>query len=564
MANTSISIPSLWGGVSRQAPAIRHENQVEEATNVLLSIKEGATKRPGSEMLFAITGLTADDAYRIHPIHRDDAEKYLMIYGDSTIRLFGLDGTEYTVIIDPVAQAYIDAHDADADELHPTTIADYTLLANSLVNTGAIDAPYYEVAQEHDDYEAMIASTPDADTYHRTLAAGVLEPKGYWKYDPGKGTFATIVFDEVTGDEGGPIGYDGSTRNPGGFEIGMYRLPLVLTAGAWDYSEMNLTEADAFKDYTWREGDQIHIDGGTGIVAGWYTIASKTDDDTIVLETAPKAGDAADVTSVGIGVYCDLTDKFDVSDKTISSMHDIAEEFQHLLRDAGATDALCSWTKTGDGKGYMSITSPWRGSGVTFAATVAPATNYDFTAAGKLFSGQAGEYTITAGIGSPSADTLPVADRWTRQPRARDEKSAPDPAKMPVKIVRQIPTDLDYAALVISDNPYAYWRLGEAGHGGAGSGDGLTGKYYNNSDLTDLALTRIDSQVDFDWGTGSPDASVNADTFSIEWTGVIEAKYTENYTFKTITDNGVKLWINDVLVIDDWTIKNGKIGRAHV
>ncbi|PAX52697.1 PA14 domain-containing protein, partial [Brunnivagina elsteri] len=83
----------------------------------------------------------------------------------------------------------------------------------------------------------------------------------------------------------------------------------------------------------------------------------------------------------------------------------------------------------------------------------------------------------------------------------------------------------------------------------SGTGDGLRGEYYDNIDFTNLKLTRTDANVNFDFGSGSPDSSIGADTFSIRWTGQVEAQFNEAYTFYTTTDDGVKLFINDQLLI---------------
>ncbi|HZE98511.1 MAG TPA: PQQ-dependent sugar dehydrogenase [Planctomycetota bacterium] len=83
-----------------------------------------------------------------------------------------------------------------------------------------------------------------------------------------------------------------------------------------------------------------------------------------------------------------------------------------------------------------------------------------------------------------------------------------------------------------------------------GSGGGLSGEYYDNIDFTTLKLARTDSTVNFDWGSGSPDPSIGADTFSVRWTGQVQANATETVTFYTTTDDGVRLWIDNVLIID--------------
>ncbi|MBN1766623.1 MAG: glycoside hydrolase family 3 C-terminal domain-containing protein [Sedimentisphaerales bacterium] len=85
------------------------------------------------------------------------------------------------------------------------------------------------------------------------------------------------------------------------------------------------------------------------------------------------------------------------------------------------------------------------------------------------------------------------------------------------------------------------------------SGPGLQGEYYNNTTLSGSpVLTRTDLNVDFDWGSGSPDGSVNSDGFSVRWTGKLNVPVSDWYDIATATDDGVRLYINGGLVIDDW------------
>lgn len=86
----------------------------------------------------------------------------------------------------------------------------------------------------------------------------------------------------------------------------------------------------------------------------------------------------------------------------------------------------------------------------------------------------------------------------------------------------------------------------------AQSGNGLKGEYYNNMDLTDWKVTRTDPAVNFAWGTGSPDASIGADTFSVRWTGQIRPQYSEKHTFHAEFNGGVRLWVNGELLINKW------------
>jgi PA14 domain/Bacterial Ig-like domain/Malectin domain/Abnormal spindle-like microcephaly-assoc'd, ASPM-SPD-2-Hydin/Glucose / Sorbosone dehydrogenase len=82
---------------------------------------------------------------------------------------------------------------------------------------------------------------------------------------------------------------------------------------------------------------------------------------------------------------------------------------------------------------------------------------------------------------------------------------------------------------------------------------GLMGEYFNNQNLTALVLTRTDPTVNFDWGTGSPHASIAPDTFSARWTGEVKADHSQQYTFSTLSDDGVRLWVGATLVINNWT-----------
>ena len=98
------------------------------------------------------------------------------------------------------------------------------------------------------------------------------------------------------------------------------------------------------------------------------------------------------------------------------------------------------------------------------------------------------------------------------------------------------------------------------------AGTGLRGEYFNNKTLSaPSVLTRTDATIDFDWGTGTPaSGTVNVDNFSVRWTGQVEAPVSGNYVFTTIADDGVRVWVNNALVIDNWndhapTTDNSKV-----
>ncbi|MDH4135837.1 MAG: PA14 domain-containing protein, partial [Anaerolineae bacterium] len=78
------------------------------------------------------------------------------------------------------------------------------------------------------------------------------------------------------------------------------------------------------------------------------------------------------------------------------------------------------------------------------------------------------------------------------------------------------------------------------------------GEYYNNSNLSGApVLVRNDVSVNFDWGAGSPGLGVPADNFSARWSRGLHFP-AGNYRFHVRVDDGVRLWIDGNLVIDQW------------
>lgn len=100
----------------------------------------------------------------------------------------------------------------------------------------------------------------------------------------------------------------------------------------------------------------------------------------------------------------------------------------------------------------------------------------------------------------------------------------------------------------LSPGTYTYTVIG------TNNGTGLKADYFNNMTLSGTpALTRTDATVNFDWGTGNPGAPIGNDNFSVRWSGQIQPLYSENYTFTTRSDDGIRLWVNGTQIINNWT-----------
>ena len=93
-------------------------------------------------------------------------------------------------------------------------------------------------------------------------------------------------------------------------------------------------------------------------------------------------------------------------------------------------------------------------------------------------------------------------------------------------------------------------------------GAGWLGEYFDNRNLSGQPiLRRSDAAIDFAWGSGSPAPNVPSDNFSVRWTR--SAGFTAGtYRFLTSTDDGVRLWVDDRLVIDAW--HNQSLPNTHV
>jgi hypothetical protein len=88
---------------------------------------------------------------------------------------------------------------------------------------------------------------------------------------------------------------------------------------------------------------------------------------------------------------------------------------------------------------------------------------------------------------------------------------------------------------------------------GFGSGTGLLAAYFANETLSGApALSRTDALVDFDWTSGAPAAGLPADSFSVRWDGEIEPRFSEPHTVTVRTDDGVRVWLDGQLVVNDW------------
>jgi hypothetical protein len=171
------------------------------------------------------------------------------------------------------------------------------------------------------------------------------------------------------------------------------------------------------------------------------------------------------------------------------------------------------------------------GPGTTISGSATTATNLVTSTPG--FANKAAyDYRLTSGSPAINAGSDPGSLAPTRQyvhPRSSEAR--------PIVGARDVGA-YEFGTVVTPGTP----------------GTGLTGRYYDNKDFTALRVTRTDATVNFSWGSGAPSMGVGADTFSVSWTGTIQAPASGTYTFYTVSDDGIRLWVNGQLIINNWTL----------
>jgi glucose/arabinose dehydrogenase len=87
--------------------------------------------------------------------------------------------------------------------------------------------------------------------------------------------------------------------------------------------------------------------------------------------------------------------------------------------------------------------------------------------------------------------------------------------------------------------------------------NGLWARYWDNLGFSGASLNRLDPTLDYGWGSGSPAPSLGADTFTSRWVGFVRPQFSESYTLSTRSSDGVRVWLDGQLIIDNWTDHDG-------
>ncbi len=87
---------------------------------------------------------------------------------------------------------------------------------------------------------------------------------------------------------------------------------------------------------------------------------------------------------------------------------------------------------------------------------------------------------------------------------------------------------------------------------------GLVGEYFNGVNFNEKKLTRTDAQINFVWNNVAPSPGMNANQFSVRWTGKLKAPKTGEYLFRAHVDDGIRVWVGGQKVIDAWGLHDSE------
>lgn len=95
-------------------------------------------------------------------------------------------------------------------------------------------------------------------------------------------------------------------------------------------------------------------------------------------------------------------------------------------------------------------------------------------------------------------------------------------------------------------------RLAKQPYGRAGNG--LKAEIFaGGRALSQVIGTRVDAWISHDFALGAPMPGAPADRFGVRWTGVIKASAAGSYRITALADDGVRVYVNDKMVLDHWT-----------
>ena len=70
--------------------------------------------------------------------------------------------------------------------------------------------------------------------------------------------------------------------------------------------------------------------------------------------------------------------------------------------------------------------------------------------------------------------------------------------------------------------------------------------------------------VNFNWSSAGPATTIGQTNFAARWTGSVQPQYSETYTFTVVADDGVRLWVNGQLLVNNWAAQTSAVTNSGV
>ena len=85
---------------------------------------------------------------------------------------------------------------------------------------------------------------------------------------------------------------------------------------------------------------------------------------------------------------------------------------------------------------------------------------------------------------------------------------------------------------------------------------GLKAEYYDGTEFDSLVATKYVSNINESWYDNAPVPGIDPHECSIRWTGKLITATTGTYTFSAQVDDGIRVWVDDQLIMDQWDLND--------
>ena len=465
---TTARIPFLNGGLSRQPDETRQVAQLKVCNDSEVSIELGTGKRQGTRHRAVFASWPTGNTYDGFAVNTDRSESYdLVMDSAGVLRIVGDDYSEWVVYNSGQTAGYL-ATNAGTAKCIACMLGDGAVVASQGINPSASATPFVSTTRECKDFTEIEGVTLQPGQIARARQRYLSDPPGLYRYQPGKGTHATLTFGETNvGFGSDPIANFGATGagptiNPKGARVKFARV--VHNATACPRSGSTITVSIPTYPNNMEPGEQVFI-SGTG--AGAYTIASATASSITVVDPT---GLPANVDVRGVGREVEVS--IETINNPVADLVQAGVRVQQAFRDQGLPNVAASFAISRAGANSycrLTVTSNWGGPLAGFPAIdpirapSAGSASWDATgsSAGSIFNKTLtpAPSGIVAGTGAVQFQNSPRS-RWVPIGESDQDTGQPNLTTLPVKVAR---VRGDYAAAPAEMGAIAQYRFRDAG-----------------------------------------------------------------------------------------------------